>query len=225
MVWDTLWINFGMDTHLKGLKPVFNFMEDKLYVGTAVTAKWVSTNREPVNLVQKRYVETGRSWIDHNLAAIDFSKPGDIIVIDGEGYKDVALMGDNMVMLAKRNGVSAAVLDGGIRDIAKIRKMRFPIFASGITPKASIGFIETVGFNVPVTCGGVQVKPGDIIVGDEDGVVSVPRELSKKVLELCMRTLEKEEISKKAIKDVRYALESYPAGRPEILENLKKRDI
>jgi len=221
LVYDTLWNRFGIDAHLAGIRPMFEFMKNKVYVGTAVTVKEVSTTHEPINVVQKRFEETGRSRIDHALAAIDFAQPGDIIVIDGEGKDDVAIWGDNMAMFAKRKGVSAVVLHGAVRDVSRIRMMEFPVFAKGVSPKGSIYYLESIGFNVPVTCGGVQVRPGDIIVGDEDGVVSVPREYAEKVLEYALETLEKEKVTKEAIKDARYALESYPAGRPNILKKLK----
>ncbi|MEM2154280.1 MAG: hypothetical protein QXY76_05150 [Nitrososphaeria archaeon] len=223
LVYDTLWNKFGMDTHLVGIRPIFDFMKDKVYVGPAITVKEVSTIREPINVVQKRFEETGRSRIDHALAAIDFAQPGDIIVIDGEGKDDVAIWGDNMAMLAKRNGVCAVVLYGAVRDVSRIRMMEFPVFAKGISPKGSVYYLESVGFNVPVTCGGVQVRPGDIIVGDEDGVVSVPREYAAKVLEYALETLYKEKSTKEAIMSARYALESYPAGRPNILKNLREK--
>ncbi len=70
---------------------MFEFMKDKVYVGTAVTVKEVSTTHEPINVVQKRFEETGRTKIDHALVAIDFNKPGDIIVIDGEERDNVAI--------------------------------------------------------------------------------------------------------------------------------------
>ena len=223
LVHDVLWSKFGMDTYMAGLRPIFDFMKGKVYVGTAITVKEVSTTHEPMEVVQKRFQETGRSRIDHALAAIDFAEPGDIIVIDGEGLEDVAIWGENMAMLAKRNGVCAVVLYGGVRDVAKIRELEFPVFAKGVSPRGSGYFLESVGFNVPVTCGGVQVRPGDIIVGDEDGVVSAPKEYASKVLEIAQEILEKERITKEAIKQARYALESYPSGRPKILEELKKK--
>jgi 4-hydroxy-4-methyl-2-oxoglutarate aldolase len=222
LIYDTLWQNFGMDTHLLGLKPIFDFMKNKVYVGTAITAKEVSTIKEPINVVNKRFEETGRSRIDHVLACIDFADPGDIIVIDGEGREDLGLWGDNTSMLAKRNGICAVILYGAVRDVSKIRKIGFPVFAKGISPKSSGYHLESIAFNVPVTCGGVQVRPGDIIVGDEDGVINVPLEYAERVLKLANEIQKKEMMSIEAIKKARYALESYPAGRPEILKKIGK---
>ena len=224
LVHDTLWENFGMDTHLAGLRQIFDFMKDRVYVGTALTAKEVSTTREPTMVVQKRFLETGRSRIDHALAAIDFAEPEDIIVVDGEGREDVAIWGRNMAMLAKRNRVSAVVLYGAVRDVSEIRKIGLPVFAMGISPKGSGYYLESIGFNVPITCGGVQVRPGDIIVGDDDGVVSVPKEYAERVLKLATETMGREKITREAIKSTRYALESYPAGRPKILRDLKDKE-
>ena len=224
LVYDTLWENFGMDTHLAGLRQIFDFMKGKVYVGTAATAKEVSTTKEPATIVQKKFLETGRSRIDHALAAIDFAEPGDIIVVDGEGREDVAIWGENMAMMAMRNGVSAVVLYGAVRDVSKIRSIGLPVFAKGTSPKGSAYYLESIGFNVPVTCGGVQVRPGDVIVGDEDGVVSVPKEYAGKVLKLAAERTEKEKIVKEAMKSARYALEVYPIARFEMLRDLKDEE-
>lgn len=223
LVSDALWSGFGMNTYLEGLSHMFDFMENKVYVGTAITVKELSTTKEPIGIVQKKFQETGKSRIDHALAAMDFSESGDILVIDGEGLGNVALFGGIMATLSKRAGITAAVLNGGLRDLVEIRELQLPVFAKGVSPIGSLYFLETTGFNIPVTCGGVQVRPGDIIVGDEDGVVSVPKEYAKKVLEKAWEIVEKEKISQEAIKSSRYALESYPPGRPKILEELRKK--
>jgi len=118
-------------------------------------------------------------------AAMDLAKPGDVIVIDAGGDTRRAIFGELMVTYCRMRGIAGIVVDGSIRDIdAMSRLTDFPIYARGITPdgpyKNGPGEINT-----PVVCGGRTVYPGDIVIGDEDGVVFVrpadAEELLKKV--------------------------------------------
>jgi regulator of RNase E activity RraA len=106
-------------------------------------------------------------------AAIYRAPPGSVIVAEA-GDLDYALAGGNVCAVAQRNGVAAFVLDGVVRDLVEIRDLRFPVFAKGVTPKP--GTKKLVGsLGESVTCGGVRVAPGDMIVGDEEGIVVVPQ--------------------------------------------------
>jgi regulator of RNase E activity RraA len=109
------------------------------------------------------------------------AKPGDVIVIAAEGT-DRWMFGENTVNAAVNAGVSGFIVDGRIRDITEIRKIGLPMFTRGaaIRPHASI--LELVDYDVPVECGGAQVKPGDYIMGDEDGVVVVPADRVDEVI-------------------------------------------
>src|SRR5690554_1768559 len=108
------------------------------------------------------------------LEAISIAKEGDIIVIDAKGNTNRAVAGDFVASLAKGVGVQGFVVNGVIRDIAAIRELDFPVFSLGTTVAA--GNKHGGGaVNVPVAVGGVTVHPGDIIVGDIDGVVVVPQ--------------------------------------------------
>ncbi len=130
------------------------------------------------------------------LRAIDDASPGDIIVrASEEDMKEIALWGGLMGLAAKGRGIEGAVLDGGVRDIAELKEMRFQVFSSSVVPSTSVGRTEVVGVNVPVTCGGVLVSPGDIIVGDPDGVVVIPAGELEMVIGIAekMDAVEKEE--------------------------------
>lgn len=105
-------------------------------------------------------------------AAIYRAEPGAVIVVES-GDTDFALAGGNVCAVAHRRGVEAFVLDGVIRDIGEIRDLPFPVLARGVVPIPGAKKVVRP-HNVPVTCGGVTVHPGDIVVGDEDGVVVVP---------------------------------------------------
>ncbi len=121
----------------------------------------------------------------HALDVIDESEAGSVIVIAIDGEEDVAVWGGLMTAGAMANGHEGAVLDGGIRDIAEIRRdFDFPIFARSASPGTSLGRFKTLAANVAVTIGGIEINPGDLIVGDFDGVVVVPHEHAAAVLEM-----------------------------------------
>ena len=106
-------------------------------------------------------------------AAIYRAPPGSVIVAEG-GDLEYALAGGNVCAVAQRNGIAAFVLDGVVRDLAEIRDLKFPVFAKGVIPKP--GTKKLVGaLGESVMCGGVMVAPGDMVVGDEEGIVVVPQ--------------------------------------------------
>jgi regulator of RNase E activity RraA len=113
---------------------------------------------------------------------IDNAEPGEVGVIVMEGTLDIAAMGNLMATAAKVRGMAGMVLDGAIRDVWDIRRMGLTVYARSISPRTAVGHYATVARNVPVECAGVTVRPGDIIVADEDGVVVVPKERAEEVL-------------------------------------------
>lgn len=138
-------------------------IEGKKIVGPAITARDVLTTRAipPIPILE----------------AIDNAKRGDIIVrsVDGDA-RDIGLWGGLMATAAKARGLEGAVLNGGLRDIVEIKALGFQIFSRSLIPSTSVGRTEISSINVPIDCGGVLVHPGDIIVGDDDGVVVIPKE-------------------------------------------------
>jgi 4-hydroxy-4-methyl-2-oxoglutarate aldolase len=128
---------------------------------------------------------TVRCWPADNLTihrALELAAPGDVLVIDGGNQRDTALIGDVMVYAAQLRGVAGIVLQGLVRDRASIATCALPLFACGSTPRAAIK--ETLGaVQVPIQCGGVVVSPGDVVVGDDDGVVVIPQEETAVVVE------------------------------------------
>jgi|SRR5437879_8402102 len=99
-----------------------------------------------------------------------------------ENGSDIAGMGGLMGTAMAARNFSGAVIDGGVRDTAYLQKIGFPVYALGVVPSTSIGQHRFAGANVPVTCDGVPVNPGDIIVADADGVVVVPKAVAPQVL-------------------------------------------
>ncbi|HZG58300.1 RraA family protein [Paenibacillus sp.] len=112
------------------------------------------------------------------LGVFEIAKPGDVIVIDAFGETETSIWGGLMSGLARNAGVVGAVIDGSCRDTDEARMLDFPISAKVCGPRAAhtaySGRKEPIEINVPITCGGVIVNPGDLVVADEIGVVVVP---------------------------------------------------
>ncbi len=122
----------------------------------------------------------------HALDLIDEAPKGSVIVISiAGGEPDVAVWGGLMTAGAVANGHAGAVLDGGVRDLVEIRRdYGFPVYARDVSPGTTLGRYKTVASQVPVSVGGIMVHPGDLIVGDVDGVVVVPKDMAAEVLKL-----------------------------------------
>ncbi|MCG1009653.1 RraA family protein [Salinicoccus sp. ID82-1] len=126
------------------------------------------------------------------LKALKEANENDVIVVDAEGDTRRAIAGDFVVGMAKTLGIQGIVIDGVVRDIEGIRALDFPVFALGTTCDA--GFKADPGvLNRPISCGGVAVKNGDIIIGDADGVVVVPKNEAESVLDKARKKIEKDE--------------------------------
>jgi len=118
----------------------------------------------------------------HSVGIIDNARPGEVAVIVVEDGLDVAGIGGLMATAAKSREMAGAIVDGGARDIGEIRALGLPVYSRSVIPSSTVGRYATVGNQMPVMCAGVMVKPGDIIVAGEDGVVRVPQEKAAEVL-------------------------------------------
>jgi regulator of RNase E activity RraA len=118
----------------------------------------------------------------HSVEMIEDAKPGEVGVIVMEGSLDVAAIGGLMGTAAKSRGIAGMLLDGAVRDIAELRALGLPVFARAASPASAVSRWATVGRDIEVDCAGVKVRPGDIVVAGEDGVVVVPQEHEKDVL-------------------------------------------
>lgn len=132
--------------------------------------------------------------------AIDMAAPGDVIVVDAQGDTTNSITGELMILWMQGRGVAGLIVDGAIRDCGAIRKMDFPVYASGIQPKGP--YKDGPGeINVPVCCGGVVIKPGDILAGDEDSVIVIDPQDAPEVLEKAREIMAKEAVMMEAIKN------------------------
>ena len=116
------------------------------------------------------------------LAAIDQGGPNSVYVMVVEDGIDIAGMGGLMGTAMMSRDFSGAVIDGGVRDVAYLKKIGFPVYALGIVPSTSVSHYRFAGSNIPVVCDGVAVNAGDSVSADADGVVVVPRAKAAEVL-------------------------------------------
>ncbi len=121
------------------------------------------------------------------LAAIDRGGPGSVYVMKVEDGADIAGMGGLMGTAMFARGFAGAVVDGGVRDLPQLKRIGFPVYATGPVPSTSVGHYRFGGMNVAVEVDGTLVKANDIIVADQDGVVVVPRERAAEVLLLAQK--------------------------------------
>jgi 4-hydroxy-4-methyl-2-oxoglutarate aldolase len=154
---------------------------------------------------------TVKTPVGDNLAvlrAIREAQPGDIIVVDAKGDQYRSIAGDFVVGMAQTLGVGAIVVDGVIRDIVGIKKLNFPVFSRGTTVAAS-GKAGVGEINVPISCGGTAVNPGDIIAGDADGVVVIPQSEAESILRKSLDKLKKDEAREKKVSGNIEAIKEY----------------
>src|SRR5690349_11026329 len=124
-------------------------------------------------------------------AAIALAKPGDVLVIDGKADQTAALMGTIMMTACKQLGLAGVVIDGAVRDSLEIDEMDYPVFSFGTNPNGPTKNVPgRIGH--PITCGGVTVRSGDLVVADADGVVVIERERVEALLPQARKKVEDE---------------------------------
>jgi 4-hydroxy-4-methyl-2-oxoglutarate aldolase len=151
------------------------------------------------------------------LAALDLIEPGDVLVIAAQGFSGTATLGDNMTRIAQRRGAVGIVTDGLARDAAEIMELGIPVFCRGVTPNSA--FPSGPGeVGLPLAIGEVTVDAGDLVIGDRDGVVVVPRaQLAEVTARLELVAAEEAEMhAKVAAGEIRSLLDRYPELRDQI---------
>jgi regulator of RNase E activity RraA len=147
--------------------------EDSVIMGRTRTGLWMNVFS----------VKDGENPYEHEMALLDDLKPGDVAVFGCGGPTDrVAPWGELLSTAAACRRAEACVTDGLVRDVKKIREMRFPVFHGGIGPLDSRGRAKMVAIDVPIECGGVAVRAGDVVFGDVDGVVVIPAEIADEAI-------------------------------------------
>ena len=149
--------------------------------------------------------------------ALDVAQPGDVVVVVTGGNLTSAVFGGLMCHVAVAKKLGGLVVDGAIRDLDELRDMAFPAFSRAVSP----GSCDKDGpgeINVPVACGGAVVAPGDVVVGDGDGVVVVPRADIPEVLQLVSALLERE---RKRVQEIKSGV----LLKPDVDETLRKKGV
>ncbi len=163
-------------------------------VGMHPRIKLQSNPDKPITAARALTIKTrsGDNLMLHQ--ALNMAKPGDVLVVSNDGGEDYrSLIGEIMfTYLDKMAGAAGIIIDGPIRDIDAVRQMKMPIYATGTNPAGP--YKEGPGeINVPISCGGISVNPGDIIVMDQDGVIVIPLKEAETVLKNAQAFKEKDE--------------------------------
>jgi 5-oxopent-3-ene-1,2,5-tricarboxylate decarboxylase / 2-hydroxyhepta-2,4-diene-1,7-dioate isomerase len=174
------------------------------FVGRARTLRCLPPRAD---LVAEQRADRARSG---HRVAIDEISPGEVLVVDARGVRDAAVAGDLLLARVKAAGGVGLVTDGCVRDKPGVLKLDFPVYASGFHA-ASFGNRHIgIDVNLPIACGGVLVRPGDLLVGDVEGVVVVPAALEQRVAELAVERDELDTFIMTKIEQGRPAAQVYP---------------
>ena len=202
---------------------------EKPMVGRAFTVQFMPERPDVSKVASAKAKERGLGSLTNQLA-IDMLQPGDVLIVDLFGKKvNGTIVGDNLfyyIMKATHSG--GMVVDGSIRDLNGISEIAMPAYFKSVDP-TPIGNVMLTGINVPVRIGGVTVMPGDLVVGDREGVYFLPPHLVKEVLDRADEIRIHDEWTKKKFDEMKYksreiySTPSDPALLQEYKEYLKKR--
>ena len=159
------------DVFIDGVRPLAQGMR---FAGPARTLRLVPFRTD-------LFAERGGGFNPQKVA-FDTVEPGDVIVIDARGMSDAGTLGDILALSAKTRGAAAVVTDGGVRDVAAVAAVGLPVFAAGTHPSVLGRRHVPWETDVVIACGGAALVPGDIVVGDDDGVIVIPAALAERVL-------------------------------------------
>jgi 4-hydroxy-4-methyl-2-oxoglutarate aldolase len=179
------------------IRPLLPDRKNCGFVGRARTARWMDTDYT----VEDPYFT--------EIEVMDSLKTGDVIVHSTDYSGRNAPWGELMSTVAKRNGAVGCICDSQIRDCVRIIEMGFPVYCSGIRPVDSKGRAVMMAYDVPISCGEVMVRPGDLIFADFDGIVVVPKEAEQEVLQRGQEKAKKENMSRKDLTEGKTLREVY----------------
>jgi 4-hydroxy-4-methyl-2-oxoglutarate aldolase len=168
--------------------------------GRAVTARYVATSEAACSVEPAEYADYAGRWYAEKsqYPFLGLLQPGDFLVIDMGGL-GIGIWGSNVGLAAVAKGVEGVVVDGGCRDTAEVARQRCAVWCRHRAPAAVIGRLEFESLNQTVSCGGVKVTPGDMVVADDDGVIVVPQGIAEEVAHWARQELEADKKSRRAL--------------------------
>lgn len=153
-------------------------------------------------------------------AAVEIVEPGDVLVVATTSPSTDGMFGELLATSLRARGCAGLVIDAGVRDVANLRDMGFPVWSTAVHAQGTVK--ETAGsVNIPIVCGGPEVAPGDVVVADDDGVMVVPRDRAARVRKAASERLAKEEETRRRLEAGELGLDFY--GLRERLEGLGTR--
>ncbi len=161
------------------LKPV---CIGKVVVGPALTIRYVPEMNVPKQSMLDS--QTGKLG-DKDAYAV--AEPGDVVVFDNGGRENISTMGGLSVRYAINAQIAGCVIDGGMRDLAEVRRLGYGAWSRGVTPITGKLRVETIEINGPVVCAGIQVNPGDLVVADDNGICFIPYSRIEDVFQLVIK--------------------------------------
>jgi regulator of RNase E activity RraA len=145
------------------------------------------------------HVTPGENPYELEIRLVDDLAPQEVVVLAAGASGRIAPWGELLSTACRARGAAGCVTDGLVRDVRAIRAMQFPVFAGGIGPLDTKGRGKVVAIDVPVECGGVAIRPGDLLFGDADGVVVVPREIEGEILRAAFEKVAGEDRTRAAL--------------------------
>lgn len=185
------------------------------FVGEAFTMRFIPA-REDLDTLDSLPGEENLQW-----AAVERIGPGQALVVDSRGDIGAATAGDMLVTRAMRRGAVAFVTDGAFRDGAAIRELAIPAYARAVTATTRLARFHVADLQVPIGCAGVAVYPGDVVVGDEDGVIVIPRHLAEPIAAPALRQERLEAYLHLRVNDSEPLWGVYPPG-PETIAQYER---
>ena len=183
---DAQWVKGWPMSYIQGAVPL---QQGQHLAGRAVTLRFVPHRPD---LVQDK----PKSAESAEYVAIEMCGPGEVLVIDAMGWKYSSVGGDIKFLRMKQLGAGGLVTDGGVRDSISLKEYGFPVYSASLTAKQGPAEFWPWQVNDAIQCGGVLVRPGDALVGDDDGVVVVPQSIVDEVIEIAHQREEVEEVVK-----------------------------
>ena len=222
----TIWTALGKKGYencvMDNVKPL---TKGKIILGRARTLRYLPERPDLKEEVREGYSADGTEVPNANAPeyrAMGSCGPGDVLVCDAMGKSNAANLGDVKLIQLKMNKAEGIVTDGGMRDFDQVEPFGFAIYSTGRTPKAARHVMTEYEDNVDIQCDGVLVRPGDVIYGNDDGVVVVPKHMAEEIVEFCELYESAEEYIKNRAEKEQVPPGTYYPPTPEWLEDYKK---